>query len=153
MSETKWEVLEIGDGTTVADLWDKVEITMKAPIWEHVYLKSNQFPCEAGKVYKIKIDADPGKTDFRTLIQFYGDSDRGMDKYRLYIESEDTFTVPEYIDRFDITAVICTREDTNVALGEVSYEYLEDYKPHNVRVCSISDAMIPWGAKKHSTTL
>ena len=150
MSETKWEVLEIGDGTTVADLGDKVEITMKAPIWEHVYLKSNQFPCEAGKVYKIKIDADPGKTDFRTLIQFYGDSDRSMDKYRLYIEREDTFTVPEYIDRFDITAVICTREDTNVTLGEVSYEYLGEYEPHNVRVCSISDAMIPWGAKKET---
>ena len=83
VAETKWEVLEIGDGTTVADINDKLEITMKAPIWEHVYLKSNQFPCEAGKVYKIQLDADPGQTDFRTLIQFYGESDRSMDKYRL----------------------------------------------------------------------
>ena len=150
MAETKWEILEIGEGTTVKDSGDKLEISMKAPIWEHVYLKSNQFPCEAGKVYKIKIDADKGKTDFRTLIQLYGDSGRSMDKYRLYIEQEDTFTVPEDIDRFDITAVICTREDTNVTLGEVSYEYLGEYEPHNVRVCSISDAMIPWGAKKET---
>lgn len=147
MPETKWTTMEIGEGVTLTEKGSKLDIDMKAPIWEHVYLKSNEFPCEAKKVYKIKIDADKGKTDFRTLIQFYGDSSRGADKYRQYIEVEDTFTVPEYIDRFDITAVICTREDTKASLGEISYEYAEDYKPHNVRLCSISDAMVPEDCK------
>ena len=150
MAETTWEILEIGDGTTVSENGGKTNIDMVAPIWEHVYLKSNRFPCEEKKVYKIKIDADKGKSDCRTLIQMYGESGRSMDKYRLYIETEDTFTVPEDITSFDITAVITTREDTKVSLGEISYEYLEEYKPHNVRLCSISDAMISWTAKKET---
>lgn len=150
MAETKWEILEIGEGTTINENGGKLNINMVAPIWEHVYLKSNQFPCEARKVYKIKIDADKGKSDFRTLIQFYGESGRSMDKYRLYLETEDTFTVPADINRFDITAVICTRENAEVTLGEISYEYVEDYKPQNVRLCSISDAMISWTAKRET---
>ena len=54
---------------------------------------------------------------------------------------------------FEVKVIICSREATTATLGDISYEYIRDHKPHNVRLCAISDCMIADKHKDNPTSL
>ena len=139
--DTTWTFGDATKGITYKEENNKWSFDFKPGIWERVHLQSNAFPCEENKVYKFHLDADAGKTDYRITLRFFPE-DHDARGYRKYVDFDDEIRVPEGMKYFEVKVIICSRENTTATLGEISYEYIRDHKPHNVRLCAISDCMI-----------
>jgi len=149
---TLWTLGDATKGVEYKEENGKWTFDFNVGVWERIHLNSNFFPCEESKVYKIHLDGTEGKTDYRIVIHFCTE-DPEVRGYRQYIEFDDEVRVPLGMTRFEIKAIISSRENTTATLGEISYEYVRDHKPHNVRLCAISDCMIPDEDKDTSDTL
>ena len=150
--KTIWTFGDATKGVTSKEDNGKWTFDFDVNVWERVHLNSNPFPCEENKVYKIHLDGDAAKTDYRIVIHFCTE-DPQVRGYRQYIEFDDEVRVPVGMTQFDVKVIICSRENTTATLGEISYEYVRDHKPHNVRLCAISDDMISNEFKDNPTNL
>ncbi|MBE6688161.1 MAG: carbon-nitrogen hydrolase family protein [Ruminococcaceae bacterium] len=152
--DTKWNVIEKNDSVIVEENAGKLLLRMNSDVWSHINLVSNYFDCEQNKIYKINIDADGGKTDFRTLVQFFNKNDLPLYEagghireenygYRMYVKSGEEVCAPEGMDCFSVSVVVCSDKKEEISLGDVTYEYVKDYQPKNVRICAIGDDVMP----------
>ena len=135
---TEWTVGDTGKGITTIDLGDRMMFDMKTNMWTRIHLRSNPFPCEENKVYKINIDANGSADEIRFTVQWYC-GDQNMFGYRRYVDKDDEITVPEGVTQFDVVAVIGTKKDTVVTLGNVTYEYVREHHSKPVKICTIGD--------------
>ena len=139
---TQWTVGDAGKGITTMDLGDRLMFDMKTNLWTRIHLRSNTFPCEENKVYKIHIDVNGAADKIRFTVQWYSAEENNMLSYRRYVDKDDEITVPEGITQFDIIAVIGTKEDTVVTLGDISYEYAREHHRKPVKICTIGDWVV-----------
>ena len=152
--KANWTLTRKSDNVSINQSENHLFVSMKTDKWAFACLRSDVFDCNENKIYKFRIDADGGESDFRLLIQFYK-KDCLTDYrekewfpeerygYRLYINNGEEVCVPEGMECFDIAAAICTDKDEAVSLGDIEFDYVSEYKPKNVCMCAIRDDTIP----------
>lgn len=135
---TVWTVGDAGRGITTMDLGDRLLFDMKTNMWTRVHLRSNRFPCEENKVYKLHIDINSGVAEIYFSVQWYAANGSATGN-RAFVEKDGEITTPPGCEAFDIIVAIGTKTDAVVTLGDVSYEYLKEREERPVRICTLGD--------------
>ena len=154
-----WTLVRKSDNVSTCLSEKCIEVSIKTDKWAFASFESGVFECTENKIYKFCFDGNGDTADLRILIQFYKKENIAVyrekewfpeDKYgyRLYINDGEEVYVPEGMDCFTVSAVISAKEDAIVTLGNIGFDYVRDYQPKNVCMCSISDDAIPREAWK-----
>lgn len=152
--KANWKLVRKSDNVNVKETQKHLEVSIKTDKWAFASFESDVFDCAEGKIYKFSLDVNGGGSDIRVLIQFYKRENLSIYRerewfpedvygYRLYINDGEEVCVPEGMDCFNISAVITTDTDAVITLGDISLDYVRDYKPNNVCMCSITDDAVP----------
>lgn len=148
-----WKIINKSDNITCSKFDNKLILDINTTAWAHIYLISDTYDCQQNQRYKFSIDSESGTSDFRMLIQFYkkealpvyesGDIPEDMYGYRCYVKNGEEVCVPDGMDCFNISVVICARESTKVCLGDIKLEHIGPYQAKNVCMCAICDNIVP----------
>ena len=91
MAKTTWNIVATYEGrVTTNEVHGKLLAEFKTDMWTRIWFRSDKFPCQENKKYKISIDACPGNTKVKYLVNWYDAT--GYRKYRSYITSSRILT-------------------------------------------------------------
>ena len=81
MAKTNWNIVATyEERVNVTEVNGKLLTEFKTDMWTRIWLRSDKFPCEENKKYKMNIDANPGNAKVKYLVNWYDET--GYRKYR-----------------------------------------------------------------------
>ena len=152
MAKTTWNIVATYEGrVTTNEVQGKLLTEFKTDMWTRIWFRSDKFPCQENKKYKISIDACPGNTKVKYLVNWYDAT--GYRKYRSYMEKEAVVTAPESVVEFTIDVLFHTDKDAVCTLGDVCFEVVGEYEPKKVRMLAISNTLVEGRNGTHESTI
>ena len=152
--KANWRLIRKSENVSTNQSEKYLEVSVKTDNWAFASFESEVYNCTENKIYKFGFDGNGGGADLRILIQFYKRENlvyyrekewfpEDVYGYRLYINDGEEVSVPEGMDCFSITAVICSERDATVTLSDIEFDPVRDYQSKNVCMCAITDDAVP----------